>query len=301
MKKFFMLIFAAVCFNLNLSTQEQYKPVLDNNIVKWSVIGDVIDLGASSFEYFAYGDTLINDVMYKKVYREYDFRDYEESNINWKNYESAFNWVYYFIRESEDASKLYIFDAWSNREYLISDLSLQVGDEFQVSYYSNTVSALIDSVYIENGLKYVRTDFEMILGYHYEKLTFIEGVGTNAGIAYPIDFLDAELNCFLNQTLFYKNENLEYPCGYQSHYNAVQTVFKENYKVLVHKGSIEILITDNSAVNISLYDLHGRLLYVTNDVSAHINIPTSSFQEGMYLLKITDKNTNQSNINKIIL
>jgi hypothetical protein len=66
----------------------------------------------------------------------------EESNESWKKYIPNWNpwelfyWEHYYIRESADASKLYLYNAQENEEYLISDISLQKGDEF---YFLNKI------------------------------------------------------------------------------------------------------------------------------------------------------------------
>jgi hypothetical protein len=71
-------------------------------------------------------------------------------------------------------------------EYLIMDLSLNVGDTFIVyqSFGFETITT-VDSVYYEFGLKHVRTTHQF--WWSEVPLTFIEGLGTNYGISYMHD------------------------------------------------------------------------------------------------------------------
>jgi hypothetical protein len=286
--------------------QQQYKRCLEEGTVKWSVLYDRIDEGLGSMEWVAYGDTLINNVLYKKLYEESEFKDFEESNFNWKNYTPSLKHISnFFIRESEDASKMYIFDSWENKEYLISDLDLQEGDEIEIETSLHTFTALIDSVYIKDGLKHVRTDLAIFL-FPDHKLTFTESIGPNAGILFFYRGGGVVLNCFQNQSFFYKNRQIDeysvHPCGYCWETNAVRTVSKENYRLRVKENRIEMSFPDNSPVNVSLYDIHGRMYYTKeNFFGSGIIIPASHYPKGVYIIKIFDKNKNQINISKIIL
>ena len=74
-------------------------------------------------------------------------------------------------------------------EYLIMDLSLEVGDVFVIYEFGGLENfAAVDSVYFENGLKHVRTNYQFWS--NDDPLTFIEGVGTNYGIAYMHNYLN---------------------------------------------------------------------------------------------------------------
>jgi len=100
-------------------------------------------------------------------------------------------------------------DGLDTIEYLVMDLSLQIGDDFLVyESFGETDLAIVDSIYFDSGLKYVRTTYQ-----HWnndEKLTFIEGVGTNYGLAYMHNVYNL-CNCLLsiNKDLMqvYSNDN----------------------------------------------------------------------------------------------
>jgi hypothetical protein len=324
MKKIILFFLLLGLFKINPNAQEPYKHCLDEGIVKWSVLDyHVADAGLISTDLFAYGDTLINGIPYKKL-MDYYFNhfDVDESNTQWKNYipdhysgdPYYFNlWENFFIRESEDASKLYVLDTYNNEEYLISNINLQEGDQFQIpNRYSGNYSVEVDSVYIEDGLKHVRLDHIVNLSYGYgpDKLTFIEGVGPNTWILYP--FLvngrdEATLNCFQNQSIFYKKEVTDgpyiCPCGYISPFQSINDVdFKKDYNLIVKRDNIEILFSMDENVQIVIYEISGRSCYNKNfPLGNKVIIPTSSFPKGVYILKVSNKEKKQFLVNKIIL
>ena len=132
-KLFFFLLSFLFCFS---SFAQPYKPCLDGEITRWSFLGwPSTAPRIESIEIVAYGDTLLNDILYKKLYQTLPFGgEIEENNIDWINHEpnisSFYGKVSFFIRESEDASKLYLYNAYSDEEYLISDIDLQLGEVF---------------------------------------------------------------------------------------------------------------------------------------------------------------------------
>ena len=309
MKKLILLLYLSL-LGVGLSAQQQYKPVLDGEIIRWSFINLNTTGNLSSTEIAAYGDTLINDVTYKRWYWDYYFDpdDAEESNINWKNhippihlyYQSA----YYYFRESEDASKLYLYVPDWDKEYLLSDMNLQEGETFEFFYGSSgTREASVRSVYFKNGLKHIELNF----GYPDNRLTFIESVGPNMWLfpdGYP---LFTDLNCFQNQTTFYKNAAIIYPCGYNVNfycYNCagINSISEDNYYAFIQKDRIEILFDSEENVDIAIYDMQGKLCYSRNAVSDQkFIIPTASLLKGVYILNIFNKRNNRVESKKFIL
>jgi hypothetical protein len=309
-KSFLTFIFTVVCFNL--SAQEQYKPVLDSTIVKWSVLsyGIGADLPLSSFEFVAYGDTIINGIPYKPLYRYAYYFSGDSTNTEWQNYLPNIFYEIdgYYIRESQDASKLYIYEANYDTEYLISDLDLQIGDSFMFpSDYLFSVSAVVDSIFIKNERKHIRLHMPSSF-FWADTIMFVEGVGTSVWSAFNFGMDRAGiLNCFQNHYGFYKMDVIpylycDYPCGGWANFAESKQIDISNLYIFVNNDLLEIKFDNNKNLNIELLSIDGRLLY-KNDFpnTNNIIIQTNIFPKGIFLLKITDKNTNQSNINKIIL
>jgi hypothetical protein len=237
---------------------------------------------------------------------EFAHFEVEESNINWKNYipNLSNQWENFFIRESEDASKLYIYDSGENEEYLISDLNLQEGDEFQFFYPGEGFHvSFVDSVYIENSLKHVQLTFSF--SHAPMTLTFIESVGPDRWFIYPwLEYSDW-VNCFQNQSVFYKLEFPDWsgncPCGLFT-YAAIHSISNEDYKLTVKDDNIELNFFIPESRRIAIYDISGRLYYRKEFPNENnVIIPISSFPKGVYLLKIFNKEKNQTSIHKIIL
>ncbi|MDR2056790.1 MAG: T9SS type A sorting domain-containing protein [Dysgonamonadaceae bacterium] len=288
---------------------QPYQRCLDDGIVRWSILDyHIMDAGLVSTEVYAWGDTAINDFSYKKLYID-NFLSFnaEETNTNWKNYIPVLYWEWgnFYIRENDDASKLYILDTENNEEYLISDLSLQKGDQFQIPgrWYEDTFT-VVDSVYIKDNLKHVQLWWypNSDLG----RLTFIEGIGPDHWFIHPWQEYIAFLNCFQNQTLFYKQKFPDWwasdcPCGY-ANYSDIKTVIHQDYTFQIKNESMDIRFLLPGNRLISIYDISGRLRSEQKFSSGtNAIIPVASFPKGMYLLKITDWNKKQAGMHKFIL
>lgn len=305
-----IIIIIISSYNLTYA-QKQYKSCLDSSVIKWSFLDyHIVDAGAVSTELVASGDTLINGYIYKRMYIDsFDYFQAEETNINWQNYTPYLydQWKDFFIRESEDASKLYIFDRNENKEYLISDLNLQKGDGFQVvTNGDGFIETTVDSIYYKEDLKHIMLKLDED-PYNYYGITFIEGVGPDIWYIYP--YYDAgHLNCFKNKNIFYKEGIISYfgsscPCGAWLSGTGVETTSEvKNYGITVTTDAIRIIPRNERSVQIFIYGIDGRLWY-NEDFSPQqqIAISTAGFSRGLYLLKITDEESNKVNMYKVKL
>jgi len=312
MKK--ILLILILCITIS-SLAQPYKPCLDGEAVRWSFLGWPTSAPQiMSVEIVAFGDVLLNDILYKKLYCDFSFGGkVEENNIDWINHEPQENLYYlldeFFIRESEDASKLYLYNSSWGEEYLMSDMNLQIGEDFHSNYdfFSNY---FVDSIYYEYGLKHVRlltNDHLPAVDY----LTFIESVGPINWPCLPVMEYSSHigLNCFINQTTFYKNNmnvNLwdfsKCPCGWQSKYMGVKPITDENYSVFIQKDKIEILCSSNRNTNISIFDMQGKLCYNKNNISENkLTISTSFLSKGIYILSVLNKDNFKIISKKIVI
>jgi len=323
MKKLFFILCSLPLYLSSFA--QSYKPCLDGEIIRWSFLDSHIpDAGILSSEIVAYGDISFNNVIYKKLYLDYSFEyndtiDAEENNTNWKNHVSQlyYEWENFFIRESEDASRLYLYNSYWDEEYLISDMNLQKGDKFQAkSPYHETVDFTVDTVYVENNLKHIRflygSGYYMCIGdscfVGQDHLTFIESVGSTIWFTYPY-FYTFGLNCFQNQTTFYKNAEIlngiifaDFPCGSSRNFSGINSVHEDNYQIFIQKDKIEILFASDMNVDISIYNVSGKLFYSRNNVfDKKIIIPLSSFSKGIYVLSIFNRKNYQMDSKKFIL
>ena len=305
MKKLILLLSLCLLYTSFLSAEREFRPVLDGEMIRWSFIvqsnnwplpsdnHSIRSFSNPSVELIAYGDTLINDIVYRRLFLELSFNpnDVDESDTNWQNHipHLYHRWEHHFIRESEDASRLYLYNSLYDREFLISDMNLQEGD------------AGVRYVFFEDGLKHIV--FEPLSGWGHE-LVFIEGVGASA--LWPLFPYHNVLNCFQNQTIFYRNIKnytfLNFPCGGYMRLVSTNDIFANEYFVFVSKGKIEIMFTGSVNIDIAIYSIQGNLQYVREDVSGQkFIVPTSSFQSGVYVLRIFDRENQQAVSKKIII
>ena len=128
-------------------------------------------------------ETILNGVNYKKVGTvtpngvSYDLNGIDANGYTREDVSSGKAWF---------MSTMEMVGAIDTLEFLVMDLSLNVGDTFVIyKPWNEVISSIIDSVYFISGVKYVQTN------YHFwgsdEPLTFIEGVGTNYGLSYMHD------------------------------------------------------------------------------------------------------------------
>ena len=311
----FALLFS--CFSLLLyfsSFAQSYKPCLDGEITRWSFVDQHTSAPvAQSSDIVAFGDTILNDKTYKKLYIDHTHYydkdlDMEENNINWIDHvpQLYYQWEGFFIRESEDAAKLYIFSTRDNEEYLISDINLQEGD-----ILNNYCESIVDSVYFENGLKHVRWH-HLYNSYTCNKdrqYVFIESVGSDMWFVYPKGFSDCwGLNCFQNQTTFYKNNRNtnghdfpNWPCGYEDDRVGINSISENDYSVFIQKGQIEIFFDSNIHADIFIYDMQGKLCYTNDTSNRNVIISTASLPKGIYILNILNKDNNRISSKKIVI
>lgn len=305
MKKLYFILLICILLPIGLYPQDSYTSCLNNGLARWSIFVQNND-AYDAVELISYGDTIVNDIEYKKISGDNRYFYYSgDTNQDWINHEPYFSYnTPFLLRESEDASQLFILNTESGEERLICDLNLVVGDAFELyDFYSNTSKTIyVDSVYVRDGLKHVQLDYRNphLLGS--SKLIFIEGIISNAGFLYMemthgYEYL---LNCFKNDILYYKEEGeLEcYPCGYI--YTAMQEN-KENplFDVFLSAGEIVLLFDNMSDRNISIYDISGSLIYSVQSNAKEQGIEKPG--RGVFLIYIQDKGTTQTAVQKVIL
>ena len=320
-----LLVWFVLLLSVNLKAQTQYMPILTDSIDKWFVIQypDCYDCLWASFDIFTYGDTVINGNSYKKLYR-FIYGNYSHHPVKsftdsiWENdttnFQVASQIDNVFFRQNETASKLYAYNSDSIKEYLISDLDLQLGDNYQLGKISATVS----DVSYENGRKIINLIFddnyyEFRLGY--ENLTFTEGIGTNmwSTIYFPPPLLSvsfsyaANVLCFKNENQFFHAENPSFfnhfECGWiDSGGGGTEEITNDPYLILVSKNNVEVLLGTNIAkTNVKLLSTNGICVYENNFFNTNkLTIPIYNLPNNVYILQVLDVNSRKTNTYKFI-
>lgn len=302
MKKKGICIFLLSILYLNGFAEEQYKSILNNGMARWSILFEVAD-GFGSYDLIVNeNDTLINELSYKKIYVEY-LADPFDNNKEWQNHIPQEYWeLSCYVRESEDASKLYLWDADKEKETLIFDLDLTLGEKFTLSEFYGSEEITVDSIYIKDELKYVQLNYDCRTFMNTEKLTFIEGVGPNTGITNLWNEYTL-VNCFQNDLLFYKNDDYsEYQCGWQMKGNKLEETDYKNWNVKIEENTMIISLDINQNIQIVISNIHGQQHFKKEFSNLqYLSIPLTNFSNGIYLLTVFDNNTGKLYTKKIIL
>lgn len=285
------------CLLLSLLSfgQGTYKSFIHSGVTKWlyyspqdACMKDEVD---------AYGDTVINQLTYKKLWNIFFNPPFPYINVNqqWRDYTQFSGLTNTFLRQSSDSSKLYLFDGTNNVEYLIVDMNLKVGDEF---IFPKLGRAIVVNVFYNNNLKNIQFDLVNIP----YGIGFIEGLGLSKHFksllvdigGYPPDNL---LVCYSNNSYFYSIMNA---CACID--TKVQVVNADKYILKRQLNLIEISFEESAQRTYELYDIYGRGIQKSTIVNQQsISIPITDLRSGIYLLRIYNLDSQEYMSLKIIL
>lgn len=269
----------ALFFGLMISGQiysQDYYPIVQENNV-WNVLkvaptpGVPWDSTYWTMTYKFYGDTIISNQTYKKVYKSE-----EEIPINWE-YEGC-------IREEEQ--KVWYFPQYGNEETLIYDFTLNIGDTVTILGWEPMVVDSISQIEI-NGEDRKQIYFST-WGQFIEH--WIEGIGSNFGIlqsgtSLVVGWYTRFLCMLEDGELIYMNPN------YNSCY-LINTEIEEINNSIIKiypnpaKDKIYINNTENIKIeSISIIDLKGKNIMKFERNKTELDL--SGISTGIYLLKLT--------------
>jgi len=147
---------------------EVYQPLFGEYMTSYNVTYTVFDSYGTDSIYYV-GEQVIEDVVYKAFEHQ--------GGLTWYG-----NMSRQFIRAIEDNAKVYCYHPELEKEVLIFDLTLEVGDMFDLYglgvYSIEPVCFTVDSVYID---KKGRKNVWLTDGYHFY-FQFIEGVGSTMSL-----------------------------------------------------------------------------------------------------------------------
>lgn len=257
------LILALNAAMLKNTEAQTYQPVLKTDSTSWTIAHQ--ELFGIVVEYF-HANT-IQDSTFSQVF----------SNDLWNPYIGK-------LRENAADGKVWFTSAINNVEYLIMDMSLEIGDIFA---FRPGLLGQVDSVYYVDDKKVIQ--FDLYSSRWDEPIQFIEGVAPNNAFSVDSDFDWYYVSCKYDQTeLSYVNRNAHFigcmpdPTG-----------LKENSglrnEITIYpnpcSGMLDINILNFNTTKLSIIDLYGRVLkqfYIEN-TSNRINL--NELTNGIYLLK----------------
>ena len=225
------------------------------------------------------------------------------------------------VRITSDNSKAYLrpktdpYNLNNQREYLVMDLNMKLGDYFilndtisstQYNYQSKSNDTLVvDSVYLKDGLKHIRFNRTMdyafnwiTVGYPFE---FIEGVGTIIGFEYrpligQLYRNDSPIVCYFKDgTKFYTSEVfnrfLSKDGCFSNELMGINEKRTENSIILaVDKPTNQLIIKSTNGAEqdyaIALYSANGTLLKRIDEVTLPAAVSLSNLTNGVYIVSI---------------
>lgn len=152
------------------------------------------------FSYYINGDTLINSVPYRKMYKSgsgHEHCAYGNAVNVWYYYDDYFG----AFREDTSTREVFYVAPSTTNEFVWYDFGAGVGD-IMMPWEPCSVVASIDSVLIGNTYrKRFNLDPQQVMGY-----VVIEGIGSTSGLMEPVCPFEysGTLTCFIqeNQTLY---------------------------------------------------------------------------------------------------
>ncbi|MCD6660351.1 MAG: T9SS type A sorting domain-containing protein [Lentimicrobium sp.] len=244
------------------------------------------------WEYYALGDTVVNDTEYIKIYK----RTLDPTNSNPPFPATSEYSLVALMRDDIENRKVYVIalvsffiDCPSGEEVLLFDFSLNEGD---IATHQCTVPDGCGDVIIEetgNGIFYgVATRyFELGEGCS-GGLRYYEGIGSDRGLfeglATPVkgvnwlvSFLD--YYCPTSDCPYIVSSNqLHAPTGIKAYPNPAQNAIFVEMPQIVQPGNSKV----------ELYNIEGRLVYQSIPVSLITQIPVQNLSSGLYLLRVWD-------------
>ena len=275
---------------INIGTSQQNKLIREGKLWSNTTIGTLPNSEFQSYWVKFQGDTLINNLLYKKVMRSDD-----SLHSNW--------FVKRFIREDVASQKVYLYDVTSQLEMLLYDFSLETGDSIltgdRVSY------AKVDTVIYEpfgnstDTLKQVYFESGGI---------WVEGIGSLWGVleglnAFFTTGASTRLVCYYeNNNLLYHNP--EFDSCFPDSNTVSNSMFdsKKDIEIFPNPASDKITIhSPNSRIfEVEIYDLTGTCLYRNlNPGLNRLDLKTDNLPKGMNVLKVRDEQDKSSH--KIII
>lgn len=271
-----LILFFSIC---NESFSQNYNSIFGIENTNWKMPFCNLDI-ADVKEQMSELETVINGVNYKMVGTvysggvSYDLAGIDANGFTREDVTTGKAW---FMSTIETMSGL------DTVEYLIMNLSLNVGDTFLIYQpWNEVITSIIDSVYYISGVKHVQTN------YHFwgsdEPLTFIEGVGTNYGLGYMHDSFNM-CRCLIsiNKDLdeVYSNNNCFPPMV--GNENLIEDI---GISIFPNPASTYVTIESNAKVvqNYAIYTVIGET--VMNGTMNSNRIDISGLASSSYILRI---------------
>jgi len=269
---------------------QEYVPIIQDNAV-WSV---------SHQKFTLMGDTLINDLTYKKLYYHDSIPDFTPEKLK---YVAA-------LRESIEDRKVWMIFRNMDSEKLLYDFSLLPGDKSLITTLFLFFDYELSDFFVEQEIEILSVDEIDINGdlrkrlflksqfTNWEYEYWIEGIGSSSGLVYPgnslsifgiADYGYPNLLCFtINDDILFQNELFD-SC-YHSITNVGTREIQKSSNVLVvvniNKNVLRV-IGAKQFNSLEVFDLTGRRIlqekFFDPNIEHYLNI--GHLKNGIYILR----------------
>jgi hypothetical protein len=277
-------------FGLTGNCQDYKKMLTEEN--SWFYV-EAFEV-AYTFEYRTIGDTLLNEIEYKKVY--YGFAN-----------DALYNQPYFLIREDTVSRQVFFVPQSETTECLAYDFGMEVGDTASIPQFDNTsdtVDYILDSISVLSNIGSNNKVFYLSKIEHEESLydthiIWIESVGSITGIENNCrEWNIPEINTLIcayqneNQTFYYE-PNSWFSSGPHncSIFVGINDVHESAFKVSPNPVSDNLYIiglSENIQVKIEIIGLNG-VKYLCKEIESN-SVNVSNLKTGLYFLNIYSNN-----------
>jgi hypothetical protein len=288
------LKFTFLLFQMFYSANSLGQNYLNESSKWYALAGDTYEKWYEISKFQINGDTLVNDTVYHKIHREYNWLrlDYDD-DTDTVSYYTGLEEIRLLREES---GKFYTRN--SNKDICIIDFNLEIGSEVNVDGFNAEIYE-IDTIQIENETRRVfKTNF-------YHKI--YEGIGTTKGLFEGLTWLGPHpahtLICYQHNGVNYQLHESYIPGGLSLE-SCDSLIFKEiltssfipirnnEFRVFPNPFTEEVTIDlgDHSTdkIRISIYDLSGRrvMIRTVNKLDHEIELQLSQLNKGVYFLEL---------------
>ncbi len=282
-----LIIPLLLLFNAFSLMGQNYLPVLEEG-KQWTIKSENLS-GVWTDTLKIERDTLVNDVTFKVI-------------------KTPYKTIY--LSEKTETGQVEFFTDDDETLRLLMDLSLEKGDSFYIegASFNNPGYYEVDSVYEKNNRKHVQINFPIFYASD-EKLTFIEGIGTNLGLSYK-DLIAGDINPYL-LCAWQEEEQIYSNLYYDGECNVSLSMSNENVKDKVtffyisqnpiKDNSLEVFFNYPFTGRLYLFDITGKTILenrVKNTTHKLLTLPKSE-KRGIYLLNVISS-TGESQTMKIV-
>ena len=246
-----------------------------------------------TFNYYIDGDTVLNNLTYKKVMKQ------GSGYFSWMgnppagcsgtySYIDTIPWCY--VRSS--AKQMFIWMPPDTSEQLLFDFDLSVGDTLPLSYTTWTTDiyvTAIDSFVTGSGYRK-----RFMLAGNTWSTHILEGVGSDKGLTEPISI---PFECGYNLLCYGTNDTAWYPvqgptCNLETDNFSIQQQPAINLFPNPANDQITIKLAEISPpMQISVYTTLGQVVYANTSTNTNPIIPVHQLENGVYLLHLSNTTT----------